>query len=269
MPTDNAISIDLSSDADGVPLELSTLSMGSVCIEKLGAHRAKIMLEPLERGFGHTLGNALRRVLLSSIGGAAITEATITGVLHEYSVLAGVREDVIDILMNLKQVALSLHGRDEVELELKAKGPGVVCAGDIRLTHDVEIVNPDHIIAHLDAAVELQAVLVARRGRGYVPGDQAWLAVEGVDEEVLIARREAAPIGRLSIDASFSPVRRVAYTVQGARVDEHTDFDKLQIELEDQWRGHAGRGCASSSSHSLQPVGAFARQRVSQGGVAQ
>ena len=232
MPTDNAMTTDNSAVASPALMELSALNAGDVSIKRLGKHRASITLEPLERGFGHTLGNALRRVLLSSIQGAAITEATITGALHEYSTLQGVREDVIDILMNLKQVALSMHGREEVELELKAKGPGEVCAGDIRLAHDVEIINPEHIIAHLDAAVELQAVLVARRGRGYVPGDQAWLAVEGADEEALIERREAAPIGRLSLDASFSPVRRVAYIVQGARVEGHTDFDKLQIELE-------------------------------------
>ncbi len=232
MPTDNTMPTDNSDTPHSVKLDLSPLSAGDVSIERLGEHRASITLEPLERGFGHTLGNALRRVLLSSIQGAAITEATITGALHEYSTLQGVREDVIDILMNLKQVALSMPGREEVELELKVKGPGEVRASDIRLSHDVELANPDHIIAHLDAAVELQAVLVARRGRGYVPGDQAWLAVEGVDEEALIERREASPIGRLSLDASFSPVRRVAYTVQGARVEGHTDFDKLQIELE-------------------------------------
>ncbi len=232
MPTQNVASTEYSDDSGDAPLELTALSMGAAIIERIGAHHAKITLEPLERGFGHTLGNALRRILLSSIEGAAIVEATIVGARHEYSTLTGIREDVIDILLNFKQVALTMHGRNEVELELKAKGPCEVRASDIKLAHDVEIVNPDHIIAHLDAAVELQAVLVARRGRGYVPGDQAWLAVEGVDEDALIERREAAPIGRLSIDASFSPVRRVAYTVQGARVEEHTDFDKLQMEVE-------------------------------------
>ncbi|MFP4682500.1 MAG: DNA-directed RNA polymerase subunit alpha [Ectothiorhodospira sp.] len=182
---------------------------------------SKVVLEPLERGFGHTLGNALRRILLSSIPGAAVLEVEIEGVLHEYTTLEGVQEDVVDVLLNLKGVAIRMHNRDEATLTLRKRGPGVVTAGDINLDHDVEVVNPEHEIAHLTKSGELNMTLKVGRGRGYQP---------------ITARRpsesEDSPIGRLLMDASFSPIRRVAYKVESARVEQRTDMDRLIIELE-------------------------------------
>ena len=140
-------------------------------VQAVSPTRAKITLEPLERGFGHTLGNALRRILLSSMPGCAVVEAEIDGVLHEYSAIEGVQEDVIEILLNLKGLAIKLHGRDEVTLSLSKKGPGVVTAADIQLDHDVEIVNGDHVIAHLADNGSLNMKLKVARGRGYVPAD--------------------------------------------------------------------------------------------------
>ncbi len=189
-------------------------------VQKVNATHAKIVLEPLERGFGHTLGNALRRILLSSMPGCAVVEAEIEGVLHEYSTIEGVQEDVIDILLNLKQLAIAMHTRDETTLKLNKKGPGAVTAGDIALDHDVEIINPEHIIANLTKAGELNMTIKVLRGRGYQPSN------------VRLAADEDRPIGRLQLDASFSPVRRVAYAVESARVDQRTDLDKLIIELE-------------------------------------
>ncbi|WP_018953711.1 DNA-directed RNA polymerase subunit alpha [Thioalkalivibrio sulfidiphilus] len=190
-------------------------------VTRVSDRQAKVVLEPLERGFGHTLGNALRRILLSSIPGAAVVEAEIEGVLHEYTSIEGVQEDVVDILLNLKGIALRMHNRDEATLTLKKKGPGVVTAGDITLDHDVEIVNPEHVIAHLTKNGELSMSLKLGRGRGYQP---------------VTARRgaesEDRPIGRLMLDASFSPIRRVAYKVESARVEQRTDMDRLVIELE-------------------------------------
>ena len=182
---------------------------------------AHVTLEPLERGFGHTLGNALRRILLSSMPGCAITEVEIDGVQHEYSAIEGVQEDVIEILLNLKGVALSMAGKDEAELSLVAKGPCTVTAGDIQVDHDVEVSNPEHVICTLTADKELTIRLVAERGRGYVPADAR------VD-----ADEETRSIGRLHLDASFSPVRRVSYVVESARVEQRTDLDKLVIDLE-------------------------------------
>ncbi|MDO3380746.1 DNA-directed RNA polymerase subunit alpha [Gilvimarinus algae] len=182
---------------------------------------AKVVLEPLERGFGHTLGNALRRILLSSMAGCAIIEAEIDGVLHEYSDIEGVREDVIEILLNLKGVAVVMHGKDQAVLTLTKKGPGVVTAGDIQVDHDIEIKNPDHVIANITGDTTLSMRLTVSRGRGYQPAD---------------ARRqeedESRAIGRLQLDASFSPVRRVAYSVDSARVEQRTDLDKLILDLE-------------------------------------
>ena len=183
--------------------------------------RAKITLEPLERGFGHTLGNALRRILLSSMPGCAVVEAEIDGVLHEYSAIEGVQEDVIEILLNLKGLAIKLHGRDEVTLSLSKKGPGVVTAADIQLDHDVEIVNGDHVIANLADNGSLNMKLKVARGRGYVPAD----ARQSEEDE-------SRSIGRLQLDASFSPVRRIAYVVENARVEQRTNLDKLVIDLE-------------------------------------
>jgi DNA-directed RNA polymerase subunit alpha len=181
---------------------------------------AKVTIEPFERGYGHTLGNALRRVLLSSMPGAAITEVEIDGVLHEYTSVEGVQEDVVEILLNLKQVAVRLNSRDEAELRLYKKGPGPVTAGDIQLDHDVEIINPELVIANLTKAGELSMSIKVERGRGYRPATQ--VAAEG----------SARNIGRLQLDASFSPIRRVTYTVEAARVEQRTNLDKLLIDIE-------------------------------------
>lgn len=182
---------------------------------------AKVILEPLERGFGHTLGNALRRILLSSMPGTAIVEAKIDGVLHEYATIEGVQEDVVDILLNLKGIAIVLHGRDEVVLEVNKKGAGVVTAADIVTDHDVEIINPNHIIAHLNEAGSLKMSLKVARGRGYQPA-----TTQALSEE------QSRQIGVLLLDASFSPIRKVTYTVERARVEQRTDLDKLIIQLE-------------------------------------
>ena len=186
-----------------------------------GPTRAKVVLEPLERGFGHTLGNALRRILLSSMPGCAVTEVEIDGVLHEYSAIEGIQEDVIEILLNLKGVAVVMHGKDQAVLTLSKKGPGVVTAGDIQVDHEVEIKNPDHVIANITGDVELSMKLSVARGRGYQPAD----ARRSDDEET-------RAIGRLQLDASFSPVRRLAYSVESARVEQRTDLDKLVLDLE-------------------------------------
>ncbi|MCW5588906.1 MAG: DNA-directed RNA polymerase subunit alpha [Legionellales bacterium] len=193
----------------------------NIHVQEVGACHSRVVLEPLERGFGHTLGNALRRILLSSMPGCAITEVTIQGVLHEYSTIEGVQEDVIDILLNLKNVAIKLNGRDEVNLRLNKKGACVVTAGDIEVDGNVEIINPDLVIAHLTDLGSLNMTLHVSRGRGYQPANAR------SDEEM-----ESQSIGRLQLDASFSPVRRVAYSVESARVEKRTDLDKLIIDLE-------------------------------------
>jgi len=190
-----------------------------VSVEDTGPRRAKVTLEPLERGFGHTLGNALRRVLLSSMPGFAVVEVEIEGVLHEYTAVEGVQEDVVDILLNLKQLAVRLHAKEEATLRLSKKGPGEVTAADIESDHDVEVKNPDLVIAHLTKAGHLNAIIKVARGRGYEP------ATARIDEE-------ERPIGRLQVDASFSPVRRVAYNVESARVEQRTDLDKLVMDIE-------------------------------------
>ncbi|MEW6354217.1 MAG: DNA-directed RNA polymerase subunit alpha [Pseudomonadota bacterium] len=192
-----------------------------VDVEIINDRHAKVTLEPLERGFGHTLGNALRRILLSSMPGCAVVEAEIEGVLHEYTSIEGVQEDVVDILLNLKGLAIRMHNRDELALTLNKKGPGVVLASDIALGHDVEIVNPDHVIAHLTKSGALNMTLKVKRGRGYQPSSMR-----------LGAENEDRPIGRLQLDASFSPVRRVTYAVESARVEQRTDLDKLIIDIE-------------------------------------
>lgn len=197
------------------------LTPKNIHVQDLSPVTSRIVLEPLERGFGHTLGNALRRILLSSMPGAAIVEAQIDNVLHEYSTMDGVREDVVDILLNLKGVAIKMHGRNEVTLTLTKKGPGVVIAGDITPEHDVEIVNPDHVIAHLTGENTITMKLKVELGRGYQPSTQ-----REQDPEV---RRQ---VGSLMLDASFSPVKRVSYQVENARVEKRTDLDKLIIDLE-------------------------------------
>ncbi|ROR34849.1 DNA-directed RNA polymerase subunit alpha [Inmirania thermothiophila] len=194
----------------------------TVSVQAVDGRQARVVIEPLERGFGHTLGNALRRVLLSSMPGAAVVEAEIEGVLHEYTTIEGVQEDVLEILLNLKQLAIRMHARDEAVLRLSKKGPGPVTAGDIQLDHDVEVVNPELEIAHLTKAGELNMTLYVARGRGYQPAT----ARRGGEEE------GDRPIGRLQLDASFSPVRRVAYRVEAARVEQRTDLDRLVLEIE-------------------------------------
>ncbi|MFC6980939.1 DNA-directed RNA polymerase subunit alpha [Microbulbifer taiwanensis] len=190
-------------------------------VTEYNPNHAKVVLEPLERGFGHTLGNALRRILLSSMPGCAVTEVEIDGVEHEYSAIEGVQEDVIEILLNLKEIAVVMHGKDQAVLSLSKKGPGAVTAGDIQVDHDIEIVNPEHVIANITGDVELSLRLTVARGRGYQPADARR------DEE-----EETRAIGRLQLDASYSPVRRVSYSVEAARVEQRTDLDKLVLDLE-------------------------------------
>jgi DNA-directed RNA polymerase subunit alpha len=190
-------------------------------IERLSANRAKVVIEPLERGYGHTLGNALRRVLLSSIPGYAITEVEIDGVLHEYTTVEGLQEDVLEVLLNLKDVAIRMHTAEHTTLTLQTKGPGVVTAADIKVDHNVEILNPDHVICTLTKDTALNMRLKIERGFGYQPAT----ARRRPDEET-------RTIGRLMLDASFSPVRRVAYAVEAARVEQRTDLDKLVLDIE-------------------------------------
>ena len=189
-------------------------------VQAIAPYHAKVTMEPFERGYGHTLGNALRRVLLSSMPGFAPTEVQISGVLHEYSTLEGVQEDVVDILLNLKGVVFRLHTGGEVTLKLAKNGEGAVTAADIELTHDVEVVNPEHLIAHLAPGGKLEMVIKVERGRGYEPGN-----VRPVPEE-------SKGIGKIIMDASFSPVKRVSYQVEAARVEQRTDLDKLIMDIE-------------------------------------
>ncbi|MDO9601463.1 MAG: DNA-directed RNA polymerase subunit alpha, partial [Rhodocyclaceae bacterium] len=192
-------------------------------VQALSPLHARVVMEPFERGYGHTLGNALRRILLSSMPGAAVTEMTIDGVLHEYSTLEGIREDVVDIMLNLKGVVMRLHNRGETILTLSKKGDGaetVVTAADIQANHDIEIINPDHVIAHLAPGGKLDMQIKVEAGRGYVPAN------------VRAATHESKSIGRILVDASFSPVRRVSYQVEAARVEQRTDLDKLIIDIE-------------------------------------
>jgi len=184
-------------------------------------NHSRIVIEPLERGFGHSLGNALRRVMLSSVPGCAVTEVEIEGVQHEYTTIDGMQEDVIDVLLNLKNLAIIMHSKDEVELTLSKSGAGVVTAADIDLPHDVEIINPDVVIANLTESGELNIKLKVERNRGYIPA-----SVRKEQNSVV------APVGVLFLDASFSPVDRVSYTVESTRVEQRTNLDKLIIELE-------------------------------------
>ena len=184
-------------------------------------NHSRIVIEPLERGFGHSLGNALRRVLLSTIPGCAVTDVEIEGVLHEYTTIEGVQEDVIDILLNLKKLAVILHSKDEVELVISKNGAGCVTAADIILPHDVEIINPELVIANLTQSGVLNMKMRVRRGRGYEP----------VSVRKLNADHNAI-IGALQLDASFSPIVKVAYQVESTRVEQRTNLDKLVIELE-------------------------------------
>ena len=202
-------------------MQTNLLKPKAIQSEPLGDRRAKVTLEPFERGYGHTLGNALRRVLLSSMVGYAPTEVTIAGVLHEYSTVDGVQEDVVHIMLNLKGVTFRLHNRDEVTLVLRKEGAGPVTAGDIQTPHDVEIINPDHVIAHLAQGGKLDMQIKVEKGRGYVPGNLRRFGDE-----------PSKAIGRIVLDASFSPVKRVSYAVENARVEQRTDLDKLVMEIE-------------------------------------
>jgi DNA-directed RNA polymerase subunit alpha len=192
-----------------------------VGIETISATRAKVTLEPLERGFGHTLGNALRRILLSSMPGCAVTEVEIDGVLHEYSSKEGVQEDIIEILLNLKGLAISLEGKNEAVITLTKSGEGPVTAADIQHDGDVEIANPNHVICNLTGEGSISMRIKIEMGRGYVP---ASVRREAEDED--------RAIGRLLVDASFSPVVRIAYNVDSARVEQRTDLDKLVLDME-------------------------------------
>ena len=189
-------------------------------VQNISPFHARLTMEPFERGYGHTLGNALRRTLLSSMPGYAATEVKMAGVLHEYSTIDGVQEDVVDILLNLKGVVLKMHGRDEATLTLKKSGEGLVTAGDIEQMHDVEIVNPDHVIAHLASGGKLDMQVKVEQGRGYLAATTRKAADEG------------RSVGSIMLDASFSPVRRVSYAVESARVEQRTDLDKLVMDIE-------------------------------------
>jgi len=190
-------------------------------IENLTGNRARVVIEPLERGYGHTLGNALRRVLLSSIPGFAITEVEIDGVLHEYTTVEGLQEDVLEVLLNLKDVAITMHTGESATLSLSKQGPGIVTAADIKTDHNVEVINGDHVIAHLTKDAALNMRIKVERGYGYQPATSR----RNPDEET-------RTIGRLVLDASFSPIRRVAYSVEAARVEQRTDLDKLILDIE-------------------------------------
>jgi DNA-directed RNA polymerase subunit alpha len=189
-------------------------------VQNVSPYHARLTMEPFERGYGHTLGNALRRTLLSSMPGYAATEVKMAGVLHEYSTIDGVQEDVVDILLNLKGVVLRMHGRDEAMLTLKKSGEGVVTAGDIEGQHDIEIVNPDHVIAHLAPGGKLDMQIKVEQGRGYIAATSRKTGDEG------------RSVGSIMLDASFSPVRRVSYSVESARVEQRTDLDKLIMDIE-------------------------------------
>ncbi|WP_334119112.1 DNA-directed RNA polymerase subunit alpha [Limnobacter sp.] len=199
----------------------SLLKPRIVEVETVAPNSAKVVMEPFERGYGHTLGNALRRVLLSSMIGYAPTEVSIAGVVHEYSTLDGVQEDVVDLLLNLKGIVFKLESRDVVTVTLKREVEGVVTAGDIELPHDVEIINPDHVIANLSHGGKLDMQIKVEKGRGYVPG-----SVRRFPDE------PSKAIGRIVLDASFSPVKRVSYAVESARVEQRTDLDRLVMSIE-------------------------------------
>jgi DNA-directed RNA polymerase subunit alpha len=186
--------------------------------EEVDERRGIFVIEPLDRGFGYTFGNSLRRVLLSSLEGAAVTSVKIEGVAHEFTTLTGVREDVTDIILNLKNLVCRLHGESpEIEVRLQKKGPGAVTAADVQAPADLEILNPDLQIAHLSDRGKLELTLTVGRGRGYVPAE--------------LNRGPEHTIGVIPIDSIFSPVRRVAYDVEAARVGQRTDYDKLRLDV--------------------------------------
>ena len=195
------------------------LTPTEIVVEELGPNRSKIVLEPLEQGFGHTLGNALRRIILSSMPGTAVSEVKIDGVLHEYSTIEGVQEDVIDILLNLKDLSVRLTEVEDAELTLNKSGSGTVTAADIDLPNGVEVVNPDHHIATLNAEGTLSMTMRVTRGRGFVP-------VKSLAED------EGQETGLLRLDATYSPIKRVTYQVDNARVEQRTNLDRLSVDID-------------------------------------
>ena len=229
-------------------MQTNLLKPKAIQVEQLGHNRAKVTLEPFERGYGHTLGNALRRVLLSSMVGYAVTDVTIAGVLHEYSSIDGVQEDVVNILLNLKGVVFKLHNRDEVTLSLRKEGEGQVTAADIQTPHDVEIINPEHVIANLSHGGKVDIQLKVEKGRGYVPRSMRRHADE-VNKS----------IGRIVLDASFSPVKRVSYSVENARVEQRTDLDRLVVEIETNGAINAEDAVRSSAKILVEQLAVFAQ----------
>lgn len=229
-------------------MQTNLLKPKSIQVEQVSANRAKVTLEPFERGYGHTLGNALRRVLLSSMVGYAVTEVTIAGVVHEYSAVDGVQEDVVEMLLNLKGVVFKLHNRDEVTLSLRKEEAGPVKASDIQVPHDVEIINPDHVICHLSQNGKLDMQLKVEKGVGYVPGSMRRHA----DEPFKF-------IGRIVLDASFSPIKRVSYAVESARVEQRTDLDKLVIDIGTNGSISAEDAVRSSAKILVEQLAVFAQ----------
>ena len=229
-------------------MQTQLLKPKAINVEPISDNKAKVTLEPFERGYGHTLGNALRRVLLSSMLGYAPTEVTIAGVLHEYSSIDGVQEDVVSILLNLKGVVFKLHNRDEVTLSLRKDGEGVVTAADIQTPHDVEIINPEHVIANLSQGGKLDMQIKVEKGRGYVPGTLRRYADEPTKS-----------IGRIVLDASFSPVKRVSYAVENARVEQRTDLDKLVMEIETNGAVTAEDAVRASAKILVEQLAVFAQ----------
>jgi DNA-directed RNA polymerase subunit alpha len=229
-------------------MQTNLLKPKTINVEQLSANRAKVTLEPFERGYGHTLGNALRRVLLSSMVGHAATEVTIAGVLHEYSSIDGVQEDVLNILLNLKGVVFKLHNRDEVTLSLRKDGAGPVTAADIQTPHDVEIINPEHVIVNLSHGGKIDMQIKVENGRGYVPGTMRRYGDESTKS-----------IGRIVLDASFSPVKRVSYIVESARVEQRTDLDKLVLEIETNGAVSAEDAVRASAKILVEQLAVFAQ----------
>jgi DNA-directed RNA polymerase subunit alpha len=229
-------------------MQTNLLKPNAIQVESLGQNKSRVTLEPFERGYGHTLGNALRRVLLSSMVGYAPTEVTIASVLHEYSSIDGVQEDVVNILLNLKGVVFKLHNRDEVTLSLRKDGEGPVTAGDIQTPHDVEIINPSHVVAHLGQGGKLDMQIKVEKGRGYVPG-----TVRRYGDE------PSKSIGRIVLDASFSPIKRVSYAVENARVEQRTDLDKLVMEIETNGAVTAEDAVRASAKILVEQLAVFAQ----------
>lgn len=189
-------------------------------VQNISPLHARVIMEPFERGYGYTLGNALRRILLSSMAGFAPTEVKISGVVHEYSTIDGVQEDVVDVLLNIKGIVLKLYSGDEATLRLCKSGKGVVTANDFEKNHDVEILNPDHVVAHLTTGGKIDLQLKISKGRGYLPASARK------------TRDADKSIGSIMLDASFSPIKRVSYIVESARVEQRTDLDKLIMDIE-------------------------------------